>query len=150
VPSRPHATLTSVKDASDQPIEGPAYWSAWVAPLAVACVEHAAKDGFRLVLLPDTPVLPDARCLPPQHLSGTWGEIETLFLHWAAVGCRWVNLRFVVEPGGDALIRYEVRPEGAPLHPGRVTYANGGFDCEQLLSPAEFRRLHPAGNADPI
>ena len=139
-----------MNDTGEGRVEGPAYWSARVAPLAAACMEHATQDGFDLVLRPDTPVIPDPRCLPPQDLCGTWGEIETLFRGWAATGCRWVNLRFVIAPGGDALIRYEVRPEGAPLRPGRVTYANGGFDCEQLLSPEEFRRLHPAGNADPI
>ena len=118
--------------------------------MASVCAEHAGSHGVHMELRPDTPVIPDARCVPEQHLRGTWGEIERLFRWWTQSGCRWVNLRFAVDPEGGVTIRYEVQPEGAPLRPGRVTYASGGFDCASVLSPDAFALAHPAGQPDPI
>jgi hypothetical protein len=118
--------------------------------VAAACAEHAATHGLHLDLRPDTPVVPDVRCLPEQHLRGTSGEFDRLFRWWTQSGCRWVNLRVSVDDQGSIEIRYEVQPEGAPLRPGRVTYANGGFDCARVLSPDAFALAHPAGQPDPI
>ena len=87
----------------------------------VACT---AQDDIPLVLLPTTPVIPDERH-PWLTEHGTWGNLEALVLHWAAIGCEWVNLQFAVEDGA-ALLRYEANPSGEPLPEGRLPAINGG------------------------
>jgi hypothetical protein len=135
---------------SDEPTDDARIWHAGADRVAAASVEHAASHGLQLDLRPDTAVIPDARSVPEQHLRGTWGEIDRLFRWWTQSGCRWVNLRFSIDNEGVVEIRYEVQPEGAPLRPGRVTYANGGFDCARILSPEAFALAHPTGQPDPI
>src|SRR6185295_6882268 len=41
--------------------DGRTYWGSRPDELAAHCAEHAATHGFRLVLQPDTPVVPDER-----------------------------------------------------------------------------------------
>jgi hypothetical protein len=85
---------------------------------------YAAHDDIPVVLLPDTPVIPDERH-PWLTELGTWGNLEALVLHWAAIGCEWVNLQFAVE-NGVAIVRYEAKPYGEPLPDGRLPAINGG------------------------
>jgi len=134
----------------DEPTDDASAWRKGAERVAASCVKHAAAHGISLELRPDTPVIPDERCIPEQHLRGTWGEIDHLFRWWTRTGCRWVNLRFSLNDDSVVTIRYEVQPEGVPLRPGRITYANGGFDCARLLSAEEFAHAHPAGQPDPI
>jgi hypothetical protein len=74
-----------------------------------------AKDGRHLVLMPDTPIIPDGH---ENTLAGTWGDLDALVRHWAQIGCEWVNLSFSIEPDGRALVRYDANPSDAPLEPG--------------------------------
>ncbi len=78
--------------------------------------------------------------------AGSWGDIETLVRHWAAIGCDWVNLRFALDDEGRALVRYEAQPDGEPLEPDRrLPSFNGGFDTHRLMSRDEFA-AHLAAN----
>jgi hypothetical protein len=87
-------------------------------------VASTAHDAIPVVLLDDTPVIPDERH-PWLTQRGTWGDLETLVLHWAAIGCGWVNLQFAVE-NGVTLVRYEANPDGEPLPDERLPAINGG------------------------
>lgn len=105
-----------------------------LAELVSLCVEQAARDGFALIINDATPVVP-APTFPFElytpHLSerGVWADIAALARAWAAVGCRWVNLRFTLDVSGAALVYYEAKPDGEPLPDGRLPVFNGGFDA---------------------
>lgn len=112
---------------------------------AAVCVRSAAREGFSLVLLPETPVIPDEEFPfdtydPVLAERGTWSEIEDFARHWGDVGCRWVNLRFGIDDDGAAIVRYEAKPDGVALDDRDLPVINGGFDLHRLVSPAEFRR----------
>jgi hypothetical protein len=109
---------------------------------------QAARDGFALVIRPDTPVFPDEKFPfesyhPLLTERRTWSEIETLARYWGDVGCGWVNLRFAIDDAGNAVVRYEAKPDGEPLPDGGIPGFNGGFDTRQLVSDEEWRRLYP-------
>ena len=87
-----------------------------------ALVESTAQDAIPLVLLPDTPVIPN-EWFAYLTERGTWGDIEALVRRWAATGCEWVNLIFAVEDG-VAVVRYEARPWDEPLPDGRLPMIN--------------------------
>jgi hypothetical protein len=106
--------------------------------LADRCVTYAAHEGYALVLLPGTPVVPDEYC-PYLTERGTWGELHRLAAQWASIGCRWVNLRFAIEDD-RALVRYEAKPDGEPLPPGQAPAFNGGFDIHRIIGQDEFLR----------
>lgn len=118
--------------------------------LAKLCVEHAATEGFVLELKAETPVIPDEHHTW-LHDHGTWGEINSLMRRLGDAGCSWVNLRFALDEGGEALVRYEANPPplGEPLPEGRLPACNGGFDCQRLMSREEFNRRHPYPPAPP-
>lgn len=61
-----------------------------------------------------------------------------------------MNLRFSLDEQGQALVRYEAKPEGEPLPDGRLPMLNGGFDAQPLMSWAEFSKLYPpTGEREP-
>lgn len=112
--------------------DGRVYWGARPDELAATCVESAAQQGLTLILRPDTPVTPmegfpfDAYT-PVLTERTTWGNIEGFFRHLGDVGCGWVNLRFSLNERGDAVVRYEAKPDGVRLPDGGIPGANGGF-----------------------
>ena len=109
------------------------YRGARPSELAAYCVAYAADEGFTLLLRPDTPVIPDERFpfwmyRPVLTERSTWSQIEALARYWGDIGCDWVNLRFAIDDKGDAVVRYEARPDGEPLDDGHIPAFNGGFD----------------------
>jgi hypothetical protein len=116
--------------------------------LAARCIEHATEHGFALALHPDTPVIPDegfpfGHNAPVLTERATWAAIEGLVRRLGDVGCSWVNLRFAMDSGGRAVVRYEAKPDAEPLAHGSIPALNGGFDCHRLISDEEFEQHHP-------
>jgi len=117
--------------------DGRIYRGARPDELAAHCVASAADDGFPLLLRPDTPVIPDERFpfwryRPVLTERSTWSQIEALARYWGDIGCDWVNLRFAIDDKGDAVVRYEAKPDGEPLDDGHIPAFNGGFDGRRL------------------
>lgn len=115
--------------------------------LATACVESAAAEGFELELRPDTPLVPDEAFpfdtyAPTLTGRGGWADVDSFVTRWADAGCRWVNLRFGIEPDGSAIVRYEAKPDGWPNEDGAPPQMNGGFD------PPAHRVLQRVGSVD--
>ena len=131
---RHHSSVTTFAEVEDQ-----------IALLAVACVGQAARDGFILTLSAGTPVVP-AEPHPWLTERGMWGDLDLMIRHWTEIGCRWVNLRFDIDEAGQAVVRYEAKPDGEPLPRGRLPSFNGGFDSHRHMSHDEFRRRYSPGD----
>lgn len=115
--------------------------------LAYAFVRHAAAEGYDLVLLPETPVVPD-ELFTRLTKRATLGGLEEMIDHWTRTGSDWVNLRFGIEDGAT-IIRYECRERGDPLDPGQTPSINGGFDLHRQIGQMAFlRRVGLGGEGD--
>lgn len=118
-------------------LNGRTYWGRRPDELAALCAADARAAGLVLILRPDTPVIPMEDCpfhnyTPVLTERTTWADIGSFMRRLGNVGCGWVNLRFSIRVSGAAIVRYEAKPDGAPLPLGGIPGANGGFDGRRV------------------